>query len=219
MKKLLVVLPVLGILTACGQLTSNQQERAGLQATSTAKGDSYVECIRQKALDYTSQNSSDVTMIVQLASAACQSELDAYRSAEKAYLETQVMMTDKPLEASVAALNKRASTEVGQIMLTRPAAPAAAAATATAAVAAPAATRQLAAPAEGWNAQQRIYLDCMEAQAGKYAGLNESAAVIADVAQSKCKSYIGAANPALEQEGRSQAMAAVLDARLAAPAR
>jgi hypothetical protein len=55
----------------------------------------------------------------------------------------------------------------------------------------------------------------MEDQANKYAGLNESAVVIADVAQSRCKSYMtGPGAAALEQEGRTLVMGTVFDAKL-----
>jgi hypothetical protein len=55
----------------------------------------------------------------------------------------------------------------------------------------------------------------MEEQAHKYAGLNESASVIADVAQGRCKSYMaGPGSSELEQEGRAMVMGIVLDAKL-----
>ena len=57
----------------------------------------------------------------------------------------------------------------------------------------------------------------MEEQARKYSSLNESATVVADVAQSRCKSYLGGANTALEQEGRALVMGLVMDAKLSKP--
>jgi hypothetical protein len=59
----------------------------------------------------------------------------------------------------------------------------------------------------------------MQDAAVKYAELDEGAAAIAEVAHSRCSSYMDSANAALQQEGRAVAMGAVMDARLKGPAR
>jgi hypothetical protein len=133
------------------------------------------------------------------------------------------MVTEKPLNQSVGALNDRAVIEVGEALLAaadnQPAVVAPIAV--GAAAAATASPSSVAVPsADGWNAEQRVYLDCMEDQGRKYSGLNESTTVIADVAQSRCKSYMaGPGSAALEQEGRTLVMGMVLDAKLQGPGR
>ncbi len=126
-------------------------------------------------------------------------------------------MTKKPLQASIDTLNERATMEVGEALLSETQSQA----TAVIPVAAGSAAIVTSTPSptfsgeEDWSSEQQAYLDCMEDQAHKYAGLKESASVIADVAQGRCKSYMaGPGSSALEQEGRAMVMGVVLDAKL-----
>ena len=208
------------LLAGCSQFTTSQEESAALEAAATAKGDAYVSCVTQNGLSYTGQSSGEISTVMQVATAACQPALDSYKSAQDAFLKTKVMLTNKPIAESVEGLNERARAEIARQLVNKPASPALTPAVAAAA-AAPAATAAAAsspaAAATDGNVQQRIYLDCMEEQARKYSSLNESATVVADVAQSRCKSYLGGANTALEQEGRALVMGLVMDAKLTKP--
>ena len=217
MKKTTVLLAGMMSISSCSQITTNKSELAAMGTTAENDADVYVACVVNKSLDNASKNAVDVSSLVKLAGDACQPELDQYKSSQKAYLGAQVMMTAKPLQQSVDSLNERAQSEVGEALLAAAdSAPAAASAGVATAVAAGAVSAAPAQPADGWNADQRVYLDCMEDQARKYSGVNESASVIADVAQSRCKSYMaGPGTAALEQEGRTVVMAMVLDAKLA----
>ena len=208
------LLPVMSFaiftLAACSQLTTNKDELAALQLAAEQRADGYVECIKSNSLANAAQNTIDVATAVKLAKDDCGAELAAFETAQEKYLGAQMMMTDKPLAAALDAVDERAEKEVGAALL----------ATGTAAVAAaPAAAGNPAAPAAvapaSWSAQQRVYLDCMEDQANKYAGLNESASVIADVAHSRCKTHaVAPGTAALTEEGRALVMGAVMDARL-----
>jgi len=222
MNKLTAVLILMLFVTSCAQLTTSKSKLAGLKNTADNVADEYVSCVVKNTLSNASQNVVDVAALAQMAASQCQSELDSYESAQTEYLAAQVMLTKKPLQESVDALNKRATLESTEALVAaaenQPAGSAPSMAAAPVAVAGAAATVAASAPAAapgGWNAGQRIYLDCMEDQANKYAGLNESAVVIADVAQSRCKSYMtGPGAAALEQEGRTLVMGTVFDAKL-----
>lgn len=209
------------LLAGCSQFTTSKEESAALEAAATARGDAYVDCVTQNGVSYTGQSSNEIGTVMQVATAACQPALDSFKSAQEAFLKTQIMLTDKALAASVDTLNERARLAIAEQMVNKPAvagaAPAAATAVATAVAPAAAAAISSAPPATGWTAEQRIYLDCMKDQGKKYGSLNESATAIADVAQSRCKSYLGEANTALEQEGRALVMGLVMDAKLAKP--
>ena len=218
---------VAGLVAGCSQFTTSKQEAAALQAAATAEGDAYVSCVTQNALSYTGQSSTEIGALMLVATTACQPALENFRNKQDAYLKTQIMMTDKALAESVDALNERAKSDIAAQLVNRTAPPAAsgnaaamaAPAAAIGAVAVAPAPAQAAPPANGWNTQQRIYLDCMAEQAKKYSGLNESATVVADVAQSRCRSYEAGSDAALEQEGRALVMGVILDAKLAKPGR
>ena len=211
MKKLATILVIMMSVTSCSQMTTNADERSALEATANSLGDIYVTCVVNYSLDNSSTNAIDVASVVTLAGRACETDLAQFKNAQEDYLSTQVMMTDKPLQASVDALNERATAEVGEALLSSAKTQPAAALTAVAVAAAPPATGD----PEGWSSEQQAYLNCMDKQAHKYAALDESAPVIADVAQDRCKSYMtGPGVAALEQEGRATAMGIVLDAKL-----
>jgi hypothetical protein len=212
-------------ITGCSQLTTNDKELASLKGIADAAGESYVGCVKANGLSNAGQGAVDVATSVQLAVKSCQTEQGAFRQAQEEYFGAQMLMTEKPVEESVAALNERASNEIAEELLARGAvasapqtvAPAGAAIAGVAAGSAAAST--VAPPVDGWSAQQRIYLDCVADEAVKYASLDESSTVIAEVVQNKCSSYMGAPNAALQQEARAVGMGAVMDARLKAPAR
>jgi len=223
MKRLTAILVCIVSVASCSQITTNKSELAGLKTVADTSADAYVACVVEASVDTASQGIIDVASAVTIAEGLCQSDLNQFKNDQEAYLGAQVMMTAKPLQQSVDALNDRATVEVGEAMLAAAdSAPAVALPVAAAGTAA--ATSSLAStpaqPANGWNADQRVYLDCMEDQGRKYSGVQESAGVIADVAQSRCKSYIpGSVNAALEQEGRTLVMGMVLDAKLQGPGR
>ena len=200
------------ILAGCAQFTTNEQELAALGSAAENEADSYVACVKTEAANYASSE-EEISYVVNSAGRECQAELDKYEAVQSEFLSAQYMMIDSKLEESTAAVNQRATDEVAAMMLTRQpqvASPSSAgglnpgiAAGATAAV-----------PVAGWNSEQRVYLDCMQDQARKYVDLNENAPSIAEVAQSRCKNYMGGANAVLEQEGRTLVMGIVFDARL-----
>jgi hypothetical protein len=214
MKKLTLILASMTLLASCGQIAANKDEVFTLETTANDLGDIYVACVVDNSLNHMSADAIDVATSIQLAGGACATDLSRFEESQNEYLSSQYMMTEKPLQASIDALNERATTEVGEALLSAakmPNATAIPAAAATAAIATSGGTAER-------SSEQQAYLDCMEDQGHKYAGLDESATVIADVAQGRCKSYMadpGAA--ALEQEGRAMVMGIVLDAKLAGP--
>jgi hypothetical protein len=216
MKKLAVILAGIMLIASCSQMTSNKSEKTDLEAIANNYGDIYVACVVKYSLDRASANAIDVATVVKLGSSACQTDLDQFRKSQEENLKARMMLTKKPLEASVDVLNERATKEIGEALLSL--------AGTQSAVAIPAAvgsaavmTSSSSTPgiSEELSAGQQDYLDCMEDQARKYAGLGESATVIADVAQSRCKAHLeGPETAALEQEGRAIVMGLILDAKL-----
>jgi hypothetical protein len=215
-------------ISGCSQFTTNSKELTALQGSADAAGESYVACVKANGLSNANQGAVDFASSVQLAVKTCQTEQDAFRQAQEESLGAQMMLTGKPVEESVAALNKRASNEIAEELLAggavasapQTAVPAGAAIAGVAAGSAAArAASTVATPVDGWSAEQRIYLDCVADEAVKYAGLEEGAATIAEVVENRCSSYLGPPNAALQQEARAVAMGAVMDARLKAPPR
>ena len=206
-----VVLMAQIFLFGCAQFTTSQEELADMNSIAQARADAYIECLKREAAGMSA--STDASFLRDAAMQRCETEMDAYRDAQSGYLGAQFMMIGKELDASVAALDKRGRNEIAEMLVTQPGmTPTPTPAFAPAVAAATAAT----APAV-WNAEQRIYLDCMQDQGEKYAALNEGVDRIADVASTRCRSYLGTeARQALEQEGRAVVMGAVFDARLEA---
>jgi hypothetical protein len=202
--------------SACSQFTTNDAESAELQSAANAAADDYLVCIKREALLFVDSN-TDPEFIVDAVRSRCTAALDSYRVTQEAYLETEVILTSKPLDESVANLQQRARTLVAEEAVRVGSAPLAAAAV-TAAVAAPPAARTnapvSAKPGE-WSSSQRIYLDCMLDQARRYATLQESAEVVAEVAANGCSTYLTTENAAaLMQEGRGLVLKTVLEAKL-----
>lgn len=205
MKKFLTLVGML-CAASCSQITTNKDELSALEATADQLGDDYVTCVVSQSMDKMSATALDVTTAIKLAGDACKGDLAQFEQTQKEYLSAQYIMTAKPLQASIDALNERATIKVGEAVMSS------------------AAIATVAAPPAGavgqMSSERQAYLDCMQAQADKYAGLDESAPVIADVAQDRCKSYLaGPEAAALEQEGRAMVMGVVLDAKLAGPDR
>jgi hypothetical protein len=208
------------LLSGCAQFTTDDEELAALKITSDKYADAYVSCVTKEAEQYL-MNSADAAFIVDVARNNCKPALDSYTEAESEFLDAQYMVYQSKLDESVASLDKRSRDEVSLMVLTRgqpqavsaaPAATVSAGAGSTVQAAAPAAA--VGVPAAGWTSEQRVYLDCMEDQAHKYASLDEGAPTIAEVAQSRCQSYMRGSDPALQQEGRSLVMGIVFDARV-----
>jgi hypothetical protein len=206
-----VILIAQTCLFGCAQFTTSKEEIADMNSVAQARADAYIECLKREAAGMSA--STDASFLRDAAMQRCETEMDAYKDAQSDYLGAQFMMIGKELDASVAALDKRGRNEIAEMLVTQPGmTPTPTPAFAPAVAAATAAT----APAV-WNADQRIYLDCMQDQGDKYAALNESVDRIADVASTRCRSYLGTeARQALEQEGRAVVMGAVFDARLEA---
>jgi hypothetical protein len=205
------VLLTMTLVLGCAQFTTSKEELADMDSIAQARANEYIDCIKREAAGMSA--STDASFLRDAAMQRCEPQLDAYKEAQSDYLNGQFMMISKELDASVAALDKRARNEIAEMLVSQPGmTPTPTPAFAPAVAAATAAT----APAV-WNADQRIYLDCMQDQGEKYASLDESVDRIADVASTRCRSYLGTeARQALEQEGRAVVMGAVFDARLEA---
>ncbi|MCP4275219.1 MAG: hypothetical protein GY886_01000 [Gammaproteobacteria bacterium] len=204
-----IVLVAVSLATGCSQFTTSKAELAGLDSAAQSKADAYIDCLKREAAGMS--GTTDATFLRDAAGQRCEPELDAYKDAQAEYLGAQYMIIDKALTESIVDLEKRGRNEIAEILVTQPASTSAStpviALVATAAI-----------PID-WNADQRVYLDCMQAQGEKYAALNENVERIAEVAASRCRDYLGTeARQALEQEGRAQVMGAVFDARLDAAA-
>ena len=220
MKKLAMILAGMMLISSCTQMTTNKSERAELEIIANSYGDTYVACLVDYSLNRASANTIDVDTLVKLGSSACQADLDQFKKSQEENLKARIWLTNKPLQASVDALNERAIQEIGEAMLLQAetksvaAIPVAAGSAAVMTSALPASSTPTGV-AEELSVGEQAYLDCMEDEARKYAGLGESATVIADVAQNRCKSYLeGPGAAALEQEGRAIVMGLILDAKL-----
>ncbi len=212
------VLGALGLLGACAQFSTNDAERAALQARVDQQAAAFLDCVRREAGAYLG-SSTDAAFVYDALAGSCAADLDTYKAGKTELLETEVMLTSKPLEAAVADLNQQARGIIAAAMAgggaaaAAPGMPAATPAAAAAVAAAPAPLN--AAPAGGWTPEQRVYLDCMVEQAKRYSSLSESAATIAEVAQNNCRSYLTGSNPAaLAQEGRALVLNQVFEARV-----
>jgi len=215
---LLAMLSVAG----CSQFTTSTEERAELQQATDAAAAGYLDCIKREALLYVDSDSAP-EFIVDAVRSRCDNALNSYVAARKAYLETEVMMVDKPLEASVQDLQQQARTLVAQEAVRTGSTPLATAAASAAATAPAQSVKQRAAAGVGvqpgapirWSSEQRVYLDCMAEQAKRYARVQESAEVIAEVAAATCQPYVTEADrAALLAEGRTRLLRTVLDARV-----
>lgn len=201
-------------LAACSQLTTSKAEQAELKAAADARADSYLDCVARESEAFI-MRSSEAAFILDLVRERCASDRDAYTKAREQWLLTQVMLTEKPLAEDLEALDQQARSRIANLLTETPAG--LSGETPPAARSGEINRQPAARPSAGeWNAQQRVYLDCMLDQAGRYAAQSESATVIAEVVANRCRSHLGSDsnNAALLQEGRLRAMGAVLDARV-----
>jgi hypothetical protein len=208
--------PMMGVimLAGCAQFTTSEQELVTLQQTADSAAEAYISCIKTEATNY-SASDTELSYVVDAAGRKCKAELEKYEAAQAEFLSSQYMMIDKKMQESTAELNQRAADEVTEVMLIRqPQTASSQPATSVNSGAAATAGITAAAPAAGWTAEQRVYLDCMEDQGRKFARLDESSTSIAQVAQSRCSNYLSSPNAALEQEGRNRVMGIVFDTKL-----
>ncbi|MSR10116.1 MAG: hypothetical protein EXR82_11470 [Gammaproteobacteria bacterium] len=217
--RVFLVVGALVALSGCAQFTTNAIDKATLKTVASKAGDDYVSCVVDAAGRY-QQTGESASLIAEVAKKACTASRSEFITAENAWLKSEFMSTEPILQKDLAALDQRAELEVQQQQVQAlerkvaapPVAAAAIAPVASASVASvPAATS---APAAG-----SAYLKCMTAEGQRYAGVNEPATVVAEVAQSRCASLLTdpvSAAP-LEQQGRALVMGLVLDRKVSAP--
>jgi hypothetical protein len=215
----IVAISTLALLAGCSQYMTSDAERAALSQGANDKAETYLQCVREESTKVLAI-SRDATFIAERAKAACQAELQAFKIAESDLLTTQYIMIDTKLEEAVARLDDRSESVVAEMLLSSTAKPAVAAVAAVGAAAA-SSSATTTAPAVAVPSDfeptfdQRVYMDCMRDQATRYVRLNETAAAIAEVAASRCRTHLVGSNQAvLEQEGRALVMGTVFDARL-----
>ena len=220
--RLLGLLALMLSVAACSQFTTSKEEQAELQQAADASAAGYLDCIRREALLYVDSDTSP-EFIVDAVRSRCDNALNSYAAARKAYLETEVMLVEKPLEASIQELQQQARTLVAEEAVRTGSAPLATAAASAAATAPARSVKQRAAAGVGvapgaairWSSEQRVYLDCMANEAKRYARVQESAEVIAEVAAATCEPYLTADDTAaLLSEGRTRLLRTILDARV-----
>jgi len=218
---ILLLITTIGV-TACSQFTTSKEEKAELQQATDAAAAGYLDCIKREALLYVDSDAAP-GFIVDAVRSRCDNALNSYAAARKTYLETEMMMVDDALEESLAELQQQARTLVAEEAVRTGSKPLATAAASAAATAPAQSVRQRAAAGRGqkpgaplrWSAEQRVYLDCMAEQARRYARVQESAEVVAEVAAATCEPYLTAADTAaLLSEGRTRLLRTVLDARV-----
>ena len=193
------------LLSGCAQFTTNRTDRAALEAAAGKAGDDYVNCVVEAAGRY-QQTGESASLIAEVAKKACTESRSAFVDAENAALKTQFMRTEPILQKELAALDQRAMLQVQQVhelaLERKVASPPVASVAATSA------------PADG-----SAYLKCMSAEGQRYAGVNEPAEVVAEVAQSRCSALLTdpASAAQLEKQGRALVMGMVLDRKVSGP--
>lgn len=207
----LAVVSAVSALAACAQFKTSHADRAALQMAATKAGEDYVTCVTGESDRY-QQTGESAGLIVELARKACTPARTAFVDADTALLKTQYMMHEPILKTDLAALDERATTQVQEQVLERRAAspPVAAPAVIT-----PVAGASVASSPAGASA----YLSCMRAEGLRYAGVNEPAQVVAEVAQSRCSALLTDAASAaqIERQGRALVMGMVLDRKAGQP--
>lgn len=193
-------------LAGCAQFTTSGSERAGLQSAADAAGTAYLDCLGAQADRYLG-TSDDVRALVTLAGKNCAAERAAAGRAQSELQATNYILSEREVEATLKSLDAQGEAAITEKVLSRKvAAPATAPAPAAAAPApAPAAA---AAPGGGDG-----YLACMQAQAERWAAVQEPATVIADSAHGRCAGQLAgnASAAALEKQGRALVTGIVLD--------
>lgn len=207
------------LLSGCAQLTTNTNERAVLEQAAAAEAAEYLDCVRAETRTFAGRNVA-ADYVTEVVGERCIGAMAEYEAAEYEHLNSMYMLPDQMLADDVAALNKQARAVVAEEMAAFPTATgssgvaAAAGATGVAAATATPAAPALAVPAD--PADERVYLDCIESQARRFAALQESAETIAEVAHNRCARYAGPDAAALEPRGRALALETVFEARVPA---
>jgi len=198
------------LLSGCAQFTANATDKAALKAVAGKAGDDYVTCVVDAAGRY-QQTGESASLIAEVAKKACTASRSEFVNAENTWLKTEFMSTEPILQKELAALDQQAMLEVQQIQaqaLERKVASPPVAGVAAGSVAA------ASAPADS-----SAYLNCMNAEGQRYAGVNEPATVVADVAHNRCAAVLTDAASAaeLEKQGRALVMGMVLDRKVSRP--
>jgi hypothetical protein len=214
MVRVLLVVGTPVVLFGCAQFTTSATDQASLKAVAGKAGDDYVTCIVDAAGRY-QQTGESASLIAEVSKKACTASRSAFVDAENAWLKTEFMSTEPILQKELAALDQRAMLEVQQIQERALEQKVASAPVAAAAVLAPVAS----VPAASAPAAGNPYLKCMSAEGQRYAGVNEPAQVVAEVAQSRCSALLTDAATAaqLEKQGRALVMGMVLDRKVSGP--
>lgn len=205
MRRVLVkkfLLPATGglLLASCSGSDTENLELAKLDRASRVAADEYVACVIAQAESLLAE-SNDQDFIVSAARSNCAASLEEYEAARSEFLDEQYMMYGDKLDASVRRVDERAGNEAALIVLTSQ----------QQSLAAGVASRT----DTDWNPDQRVYLDCMETQALKYRGVNQSPDTIVALANEVCRPYTRGPNQALEKEGRAIVLDRVFDPQLA----
>jgi len=191
------------LLSGCAQFTANATDKAALKAVAGKAGDDYVNCVVNAAGRY-QQTGESASLIAEVAKKACTASRTEFVDAENAWLKAEFMSTEPILQKDLAALDQRAMLEVQQIQ-------------------ASALEQKVASPAVAVTpaiatADGSAYLKCMSAEGQRYAGVNEPAEVVAEVAQSRCANLLtDPASAQLEKQGRALVMGMVLDRKVSRP--
>ena len=208
MVRVFFVVGILLVLSGCAQFTTNATEQSALKSAAGKAGDDYVTCV-VNAADRYQQTGEAASLIIEVSKKACTGSRSEFTAAENAWLKTKYMNTEPILQKELAALDQRAMLQVQQVhelALERKVASAPVASSPP--IASIAATS---APADG-----SAYLKCMSAEGQRYAGVNEPAEVVAEVAQSRCANLLTdpASAAQLEKQGRALVMGMVLDRKV-----
>lgn len=203
-------------LAACEQINTTADQRAALGAKADAQADAFETCAVAAAGRRLAAGET-AAQIPGQALADCAESRSRYLADETAYLRTQYVFPDNQVTQKAQALDARVTDAVNRrLQKGPPPAPAARTSPATPNPSAPAAPT----PTTG-----QAYLDCMAAQARRYAGLNEPAEVVAEVAASRCAGQLpadpgtGTGSAAqLKAEGRTLVLGIVLDQKAGASA-
>jgi hypothetical protein len=202
---------LLGLLAlpGCSQLTTSKAEEASLQKAADDAGAGYLRCLDESASRYLSTGET-AESISRVARKDCASPRETAAKAQAGLLETRYILADSEVTAALKALDDQGEAAIARRVLDYRAgapapAPARAPSPAPVVAAAPAAST--------------AYLACMQAQGERYAGVNEPAEVVAEVAHSRCAANLSGAGSGgdIERQGRALVMGLVLDRKARKP--
>ena len=212
--RVVVVVGTLVVLSGCAQFTTNATEQSAQKSAAGKAGDDYVTCV-VNAADRYQQTGEAASLIIEVSKKACTGSRSEFTAAENAWLKTKYMNTEPILQKELAALDQRAMQQVQQVQERALEQKVASPPVAATAVIAPVVSAPLASvPSDG-----SAYLKCMSAEGQRYAGVNEPAEVVAEVAQSRCSALLTdpASAAQLEKQGRALVMGMVLDRKVSGP--